>query len=81
MSTLIISFGSVQVSKCEGPDSRQSSIPVAGKTREQVELEFQNRLTRSIPAGGREALALESESAPDTPGVRAMRAKKQASLF
>ena len=52
-------------------DTRQTSMPVAGKTKEQVERELQNRLTRSIPAGGRERLTLEQESAPETPQVRA----------
>ncbi len=61
-------------------DLRQKSIPIAGKTREQVERELQNRLTRSIPAGGRERLTLEQESAPETPQVRAARAAKQGRL-
>ncbi len=62
-------------------EARQTSIPVAGKTREQVERELQNRLTRSIPAGGRERLTLESEIAPESPQVRAIRGAKQGRLI
>ena len=60
---------------------RQREIPVAGKTRAQVERELQNRLTRSILAGGRERLTLESEIAPESPQVRAIRAAKQGRLI
>ena len=60
---------------------RQREIPVVPKTREQVERELQNRLTRSIQAGGRELLTLEQESAPETPQVRTTRATKQGRLI
>ena len=61
-------------------DERQAVIPVAGKSREQIERELQNRLTRSIPAGGRDRLTLEQESAPESP-QRAIRGAKQGRLI
>ncbi len=59
---------------------RQREIPVVPKSREQIERELQNRLTRSIQASGRERLTLEQESAPESPQVRAIRAAKRGRL-
>lgn len=62
-------------------DERQTALPVAGKTKTQVERELANRLTRSIPNQGRALLELEADAAPETPGVRAIRKQKQRGLF
>ena len=44
---------------CRIHDARQTSLLVAGKIKTEIEHDFQNRLTRSIPNEGRERLALE----------------------
>ena len=64
---------SYQPRPCPAHDTRQTSLPIAGKTRVQVERDFQNRLTRSIPNRGREALTLEiQESGRPNPKQRGL---------